>query len=822
MRLRSLIRRPALAVIGTLAASVGALVATFGVVHAALLRPPPFRDPGRLTMLHTTHTRPDGTRYDSRWSYPRAQLLRREATSFAHVAHYTGTELSLTGGDEAEAVRGEFAGSGYFAVLGVSPALGRDFGAGEDDVATRTPVVVLSHELWQRRFGGRGDVVGATIGVNGVAHDVVGVMPIGFRGLTDRAQLWLPAVMAPALTYPEYLTTDQDFISVVARLAPGATVERGTTELRTIVPRIYAALPSTDHEPGDRPGGIARSLNEARVHPEVRAALLALLGAVALLHLLALANVTSLLLGRALERGREFAVRTALGCSPRALWTTAFAEAALVVAMGGVAGTVLGASLGTLVAAPLELWGPRNFYGALASFAEPGFSWAVVSFGLGVTVATAALAALAPALAALHADWLGGLRDAPRGSSARGTSLRRPSPRAFLVASEMALAMTLCVVGGLMFASFARIRGTPIGVETDGVLTFSIRPPDRRVPPEEAPAYIDRMLEAITAVPGVLGASVDGGAPVSGTARSTLHVVGRPAPSAGQAPPVLRHYVAPAHFATLGIPVVRGRSFTAHDVAGSPKVAIISETAARTFWPGADPIGERVWFGGGSGVNHPDSSAQIVGVVRDVMYEPLDSDPNRSSFYTPYAQFTYAWRVYFVRVREGIDPLALAAPLRRAVHAVDPGVPVVELRDLRSLIGASWSRQRNDAFFYGSFAILALGLALSGIYAVVSHAVGERSREMGIRLALGSQAGGVVRLVVREGLTFPTIGVLAGVALALAAGRVLRASLHGVAPTDPIVLGGTMLLLWSAALVACLVPARRATRVDPCETLRTD
>ncbi|MEP7347433.1 MAG: FtsX-like permease family protein, partial [Gemmatimonadaceae bacterium] len=329
-----------------------------------------------------------------------------------------------------------------------------------------------------------------------------------------------------------------------------------------------------------------------------------------------------------------------------------------------------------------------------------------------------------------------------------------------------------------------------------------------------------RMLETITAVPGVVSATVDGGAPVGGTARSTLFIAGRPPLSPNDAPPVLRHYVAPDHFKTLGIPLLRGRGFTSQDIAGRPRVTIISENAARTFWPNEDPIGQHVWFGGGSSFDRPDSSAEIIGIVRDVMYEPLDVGPNRSSFYTPYAQFSYSWRIYFVRTTG--DPSAAVGAIRQAVSAVEPDLALTEVQTLSDRIGASWSRQRFDAFFYGGVALLALLLAVTGIYAVVAYAVGRRTREMGIRLALGSQPGDVVRLVVREGMVAPLVGLVLGTAGTFAAAGLLRASLYGVGPTDARVLASALIMLLLAALVACLVPARRATRVDPCEALRTE
>jgi putative ABC transport system permease protein len=385
-----------------------------------------------------------------------------------------------------------------------------------------------------------------------------------------------------------------------------------------------------------------------------------------------------------------------------------------------------------------------------------------------------------------------------------------------IIACETSLALVLLVAGGLMIESFNRMRQTELGIDVDGVLTFMIRPAEARVPPAGAPAYIDRMLGAIMATPGVTDATVDGGAPVSGTARSSLFIEGRET-APGAAPPVLRHYVATGHFTTLGIPLIRGRSFTAQDIAGRPRVAIISEAAAKRFWPGEDPIGRRVRF---AADNPEDASAEIVGIVGDVMYEPLDTGPNQNSFYTPYAQFTYSWRQYFVRTAG--DPLSLVGPIRHAVRGVDPDVPLTEVQSLRSLIGASWKRQRFDAVFFGIFALLALGLAVSGIYAVVSYAVGQRTREMGIRIALGSRPRNVVKLVVSEGLTYPAIGAAAGLLLAWGAASVLRASLYGIGASDPRVIGSVMLLLFLAAVGACLIPARRATRVDPCEAMRAE
>jgi putative ABC transport system permease protein len=397
-------------------------------------------------------------------------------------------------------------------------------------------------------------------------------------------------------------------------------------------------------------------------------------------------------------------------------------------------------------------------------------------------------------------------------------SLRRPGERGFIVALESALAMMLVVVSALLVDSYRRMQQARIGVEPSNVLTFWVLPSDARIPPASAPLFVRRLLDALSRVPGVESASVDGGAPLAGSASTSLFIIGRPTPPQGQEPIVLRHYVGPDHFRTLGIPLLRGRALAASDVVSAPMVTVISEGAARRFWPNEDPIGQRVWFGSGTGFSSPDSSAEIVGVVGDVAYLPLDQPQNPASFYTSYEQFTYASRMVFVRARG--DPMALVPGLRKAVAMVDPELGLRDIQTLRNLVDGSWARHRFDAILFGGFAIVALLLAASGIFAVLAHAVGNRTREFGIRIALGAPPTDVIRQVLREGLAFPIVGLIAGVLGALALSRMLQSSIYDASPFDPAVLSGTVGLLLVVAIVACLVPAMRATRADPVTALR--
>ena len=821
-RWRSLVRHPALSltVVGTLAIGIAALATTYGVVNAALFRQPPFPEAGRLAMLFTErHPRGEPPRRE-RWSFPRFELLREQQQSFEHLASYSPGSHTLSGDGDAELVQGERVSAGYFQVLQVSAFRGRLFSAAEDDPTQPAPVVVLGHALWTRRWAADSSVIGRTIRLNGVPLTVIGILPPEFTGLSGRAQLWIPRTMSPRVSYAEYLTTNQNFISAVGRLRPGATLEAAEAELAVLGASINRALPSDPENPAEQVSASAVSLNDARVNRTIRRSLYVLLAAVALLHLLACANVTNLLLGRAATRRRESTVRVALGSSAGRLFGHLLSEGLVLAGLGAGLGILLAAWGSRWIAPPTNAWAPRNFYGSLAPFDTPSFGIPELGFAAVLAIVSALLVALPPALTAFRLDIAAGLKAGTRGIPGGAIRLRRPSARGVLVGIEATLAMLLVVAAGLLITSFRRMRQVDIGVDPANLLTFWVIPSEARVPPAAAPAFVARLLEAVRAAPGVVAASVDGGGPLAGTASSTLYIEGRPAPAAGQAPPVLRHYIAPEHFATLGIPVLRGRTFTAADGAGAPKVTVISEGAARKFWPNQDPLGQRVWFGGGSSFSSRDSSAEIIGIVRDVVYAPLDTRPNPASFYTPFAQFTYAMRMVFVRTAG--SPLAVVPAVRRAVAAVDPDLAIQDPQPLGDIVNASWARNRFDALLFGGFGVAALLLAASGIFAVLSHTVASRTREFGVRIALGADAGRVLGDVLREGMAWPVAGVLAGVGGALVVTRLLQASLYETAPQAPGVYAGTAGLLLLVAAAACLVPAWRATRVDAMEALRAE
>ena len=824
LTLRSLLRSPALAlgVGATLAVGVGALAVTFGIVNAAVMREPPFEDASRVTALYIVRN-PIGEppQQRQRWSYPRYELLRKSQRSFETVASYSNPTLTLSGVGEAELVRGELVSPSYFPLLRVRALIGRTFVDTEDEVARPTPVALLSYNLWRRRWASDSALVGQAIRVNGTMLTVVGILPQDFHGLSGSADMWMPSTMAPQLTYADYVRTNQNFISVVGRLRQGLTIQDARSELTVLGASINRTIPSDPQQPNERVSATALTLNQARVDPALKRSLAVLVSAVALLHLLACANVTNLLLGRAAKRRRDAAVRLALGSSAGRLFRHLLGEHLALAVPAALFGVLLAWWTSALLTPPTNVWAARNFYGSLAAFDTPVFGTREALFGIALAILTAFLVAIPAALSAFKVDVYNEIRSGSQGIASGAIRLGRPTLRGVIVALEASLAVLLVVSAGLLIDSFQRMRQTRVGADSSNVLTFWITPSEARIPAGSGSArYVGRVLDAMSRVPGVVSASVDGGAPLAGTARGLLYIVGQPTPPVYEAPPVLRHYISPNHFATLRIPLKRGRVFTDRDAEGAPKVTVISEGAAQKFWPNEDPIGRRVWFSGSSAFGSADSSAEIVGIVGDVMYEPLDRQPNRASFYTPYTQFTYASRIVFLRTTG--DPLAMVPAARTALQSVDPDVAMRDVQTLDEIVNGSWARTRFEARLFGGFGIAALLLAASGIFAVLAYAVANRTREFGVRIALGAKREHVMRVVLGEGLAFPVIGILVGIAGAFAATRVLRSSLYEVSPLEPRVFVGTVLLLLLAAVLACLIPAWRATRANPMEAIRAE
>ena len=802
-----------------LAVGVALLTAAFSIVRAALWRHPPFPDAERLSIVFLQRNPTGEPARRERWSFARAERLKALQHTFDVIATYSPASLTLSApGRQAELIYGERVSAEYLPMLGAMPSSGRLFVAADDDPARPSAVAVVSEGLWRRVFGDAPFEAGRSVRLNGVGLAIVGVVGANFRGLSDRAEVWIPRTVSPQVAYAEYLTTNQNFIPVIARLRPGVDREQARAELEHLGPTINRELPSDPKNPDERVSALSVPLAEARVDQTAARSLPVLLAAVALLHLLACANVANLLLGRAAGRRQEYAVRLALGSGSGRLFANVLAEGGALALAGGVLGIVAAWWAAGFAALPANTW-TRNF-GIVAPFDVPAFAMIDVAFGGALTLVTAFLIALAPALTACRVNVAAGVRGSDRTSSGRAMSLRRPTLRGVLVAIETAFAALLVIGAGLLWNSYQRMQRADIGVDADHVLTFWVIPSEARVPPATAPAFVGRLLDAVARVTGVESATVDGGAPLGGSASSTLYVAGRPTPEPGQAPPVLRHYIAPGHFQTLGVPVLQGRTFTPADTADAPRVTVISATAARRFWPDGDAIGQRVWFGGGSNFDSPERAATIVGIVSDVAYQPFDRAANFASFYTPYTQFTFASRAVFVRTTQ--DPVSALPDIRRAVAAVEPELALQDPRPLDEMLRASWARQRLDTALFSGFGLTALGLAASGIFAVLAYSVSTRRREFGIRIALGARSRRIVWHVLVEGMAFPIAGLVVGIAASIALTRLLQLSLYETSPLDPGVFLSMTAVLVAAAVAAGLIPAWRATRADPVESLRSE
>jgi putative ABC transport system permease protein len=793
-----------------LAIGIGATTTMFCGVYAAMFRPLPFPDPGRLVLLFTTRTTPAEGRSVTRWSRPLISTLQASVTSYDRLASFTPTLVAISGGNaDPEQIDGEIVSPGYFETLGIQPAHGRTLAPADDIAAGAPPIALISDRLWRTRYGTDPSMIGRAIRVNGVPLTVVGILPAGFTGLSDKAQVWIPRTMAPRLTYEGYLTTPQRFIGVVARLKSGVSLAQANAELAARAP----AFADPDSPPGTAWGAIARPLGEARIDPVLRRSALLLLAAAACVLLITCANVAMLRFALGQSTRHEVAIRMALGASRGRIVGELLLQSLALAAVAGAGGTLL-ASWGTgLLAryAPVVLITGRT---PMASFSTPDVDARALAFALAATLATTVLFGLAPALDVSRARLNDTLKQDMRSGGPRRRVLK------VLVAAELAAATLLLAVTGLLLDSFARMQDLRRGFNPDRVLTFWVRPPVSRYPTLDGPPILERLLASIERLPEVDSAAVNRCTPFAGCSRTSVFFPGGP-DDAERAPEVGRHYISADYFKALGIPLLAGRALTLEDRAGRPPVAVVNESGARRFWPGENPIGQRVWFGTTTGpFADPAHAVQIVGVVGDVKYESIDwpGAQDRPEFYTSYLQFSYSDSMFIVKTR---GPSAAAVPaLRRAVAAVDPALPIYDVMTLDERVGAALARPRFDTVLVTGLGAVALLLASLGVYGLLSFSVASRQHEIGVRVALGATPARVVRFIARDGMQLAALGIVAGCASALAAGRLLHGFVFDVSATDPRVLGLAALAMVVVAAAAAWLPARRAAAVDPVVVLR--
>ncbi|HET9262684.1 MAG TPA: ADOP family duplicated permease [Vicinamibacterales bacterium] len=803
----------------SLTLGIGSSAAIFSLVDAAMLRRPPFADADRLAVLNITQRTPREGELRHRWSWPRFQLLKRYARSFEGVATSSNNVVTVTGSSRPEPLAVEIVSTDYLGVMRAPLVSGRGFVEGDGIVGAPSSSVVIGYDVWQRRFGGIEDVVGSPLELNGIALTVVGVAARGFNGVSGLAQAWIPATVAPLVTYRDYLTTNQNFITVIGRLRRDVTIDSARAELAIVGARIHAEQASEADTPQDEFSATAMTLNDARIDVATRRALMLLGAAAALLLLIACANVAGLLVGRAAGRRREIAIRLAIGSDRARLVRQMLIEGGVLAAAAGGLTLVVTAWIMPFLRIPATLARGRNFYGAVGEFATPTVDWRLFAFTFAICACTVLLFALLPALRSTRIAIAADLK-AGGGGASRGPA--RLALREAIVGLQVCLAVVLLVGCGLLLSSYARLRHTPLGFDPDGLVTFMIRPSEVKYDTTRAPALLDRVLEQIARVPGVEAATVDGCAPLSTQcANASLRIVGRPLATPADAPSVLRHYVSPNHFKTLRVPIIRGRGLEERDRAGSPAVVVINEAAAQRFWPDEDPIGKRVWFEGATAFDSPEASAEIVGIVGNVAYQPLGENAIQPDFFTAYAQFTYPNRMVLVRATAG-ESLALVPQLAQAVRRADPDLALFDVQTMAARAQLSWSKHSFQTALFAIIAFIALSVAATGVFAVTSFFVTSRSREIGIRLALGANAGQIARAMIGPTIRFALPGAAAGIAGALLLGRAMRAALYETSPLDPVALGGAVSVLIGAVIAAGYLPLRRALAVNPVDVLRSE
>jgi putative ABC transport system permease protein len=788
--IRTIFRQRGFAVIAvlTLGLGIGPITAIFTLAHAVLLKPLPFKEPERLVRVWKNAGNSASVPDFVDWR-DQNQVCEQMGTFSIYAV------FNLLGEGEPEAIQGSVVSAGTLATLGVEPLLGRVFLPGEDKPGA-SPVMVLSHTLWQQRFGGDPNIIGRTLNFNAQLYTVVGVMPKGFEFPIDVSgtRLWATDVFDP--NNPG-TPRGNNFLNVVARLKPGVSLEQARTNLQTILEPQY---------PNQLPVSVV-PLHEQLVG-DTRTPLLVLLGAIAFVLLIACANVANLLLVRSAARQKEVAVRIALGASQFRLFRQLLTESLLLAALGGALGLLLAFfSLDLLVGfSPVRI--PR--------IEEVSIDGRVLGFLSVIVLLTGLVFGTLSAFRLSERD----LREALKEGTGRATGGRsRQRLRSALVVTEIALSLVLLVGMGLMLRSFLKLRAVDPGFRSDGVLCINVLLPQSRYPERSQRAdFIRQTTERMEVLPQVRSVSSAAfNTWTMGASSRRFAIEGLPLPEPGKEN--FANYVSasPEYFRTLNIPLVAGRAFTLRDDLQAPGVAIVNETLAHRFFAGEGAVGKRIRFYNSRDPQPP--WLEIVGVVGDVKQISLDSDV-RPEIYVPHAQGAHPALTFFVRT-DG-DPLSLTGATKSAIQAVDKDQPVAWLTTLDQALTGSVSSRRGLMFLLGVFSVIAVTLAAVGIYGVISHSVSQRTHEIGIRMALGAQPSDVLKLVVRQGLVLVVIGVGAGLAGALALTRVMSSLLFGVNATDAATFVSVSLILTAIALLACYVPARRATRVDPMVALRCE
>jgi predicted permease len=833
--IRGLLRAPAFSIVTilTLALGIGANTAIFSIVNSVILRPLGYPNPEQLMYL-TTQFPAFG--FDQFWVSPPEYFEFRELNqSFAVVGAYTTGEVNLTAGDRPLRVRSAAVDDALLRALGVQPAMGRLFASGEADVKGAPPppgapplplpgIVILSHELWQTAFGGRA-MIGQTIEVNGLTTEVIGIMPPGADVMDNRTEIWLPLGLNPA----NRQNRGSHFLYLIGRLKDGVTPQMAQTELTALIQNwgervnvknhVFAPPPANEDARKANPGAghiLQMTAVQQQIVGSASRAIWVLQAAVAFVLLIACANLANLLLARAETRHREFAVRTALGAGRGRLLRQFMTEGVLLSIVGGVLGLFLArAGVQALI---------RLYPTSLPRTAEVSVDPIVLMFTFAVSVATGVVFGLAPLM---HTKVSGLVTALKEGGAKGATGAARHHVRRALVIAEVALALMLVVGAGLLLRTVANLANVDAGFDRSRLVTFSMALPQADYPqPQTRAALYQRLLARLRAVPGVQGASAMSGLPPNRPLNANdTEIDNYTAPPEGPFENVDYYQnVMGDYFETMAIPIVEGRAFQPSDAASSGMVAVVNETLVNTFWKGQNPIGQRLrpccgdripWF-------------TVIGVAKDVKQGGVDQRTGTEFYFfvdqvgqLPPPLGTAPFQMNVV-MRTTLPPATLRSSVEAAVREADPSVPIVRLREMDAVFDESIRRPRLLAQLLGGFAVLALLLAAIGTYGVLSYMVAERRREIGIRMALGAAQRSVLAQVMRQGMLLTIAGIAIGLAGAFGLNRVIASLLFGVQPTDPVTIVGVVATITLVAAVACLLPAWRASRLDPNIVLRQD
>jgi putative ABC transport system permease protein len=818
---RSLARQPGFTttVVLTLAIGIGFNTAIYTVVDATILRPLPFKQPEQLMKVSLTRPAENtNAQVDLPiWSYPKYETFRQNQQVFQDTALYRAIALNLTGEEEPERLRGEEVSAGYFPSLGIAAETGRTFLAEEDSTPERDLVAVISHGLWERRFGSDKTIIGKTITLDLKNYTVAGVLPAGFQGLSGPADIWVPVNRSSAEILGQRWAHAWELL---ARLRPGISVEQARSATVVLGKVVDEAHKSTGTW-----GAKAEVLNDVRVDATLRRSVLVLFGAVTCVLLIACVKVGNLLLARATARRREMAIRAAIGAGRARVMRQLLTESMLLAALGGAASLLVayvsvyaltaispaGSAL-AFGAGPSLLPGPRRLSGlTLLGLSSIRVDSSALLFTLAIALLAGMFFGLAPSWHAARAELTGALKktdDYATGFQFRGKGI--------LVVVEIALAFVLLTGAGLVIKSFARLTATPVGVNADNVLTVRVAVPSETANPEATVSFFSQLEERVAAQAGVVSAALGSCHALAGGCASTIiWFRDRPEVPKGTEPPIGVLRVSPNYFTTMKIPLLRGRLFTTADRGNAPKTVVISETAAQRYFPGEDPIGKRI----GLGLNGFTQGTEIIGIAGNVRYGQMDQAPEPDA-YVSLLQAPQQNMYLFARTNG--DPAALIPAVRQQVSALNHDLPIYDVRSMQDRISDAAGRARFTAVLLAIFAGMAMVLAALGIYGVMSYMVRQRTREIGIRVALGARSRDVVWYVVRRTAGLVFAGTCLGLAGALAVTQVLTTSLYKVEPDDPQTYILISLILAAVALLAGYLPARRAGGVDPAITLRAE